>query len=112
VRLGLGGLLACCIGAAGPLEELPVPAPALDPQSLLSALLPRLPANWRLSEPGAFLGVPEVRVNIAQEWRGNPIAAAISLCPGTENVIWHQTLVIRLIMRQNRHDWPPWDCRP
>jgi hypothetical protein len=49
---------------------------------------------------------------MAPEWRGNPIAAAISLCPDPEDSIWEQTRVIRLIMHQRQRYWPPYDCRP
>jgi hypothetical protein len=101
-----------CTAAAGPLDELPFPEPTPDPQSLLEALLPRLPPNWRLGQPSTYLGVAEVRVNIVGDWRGNPVAAAVSLCPGTEDTIWQQTRLIRLTMRWHQRNWPPYDCRP
>jgi hypothetical protein len=51
-------------------------------------------------------------VLIQDQWRGNPIAAAIAMCPGPEDTIWTETRVIRLVMRHNRHDWPAYECRP
>jgi hypothetical protein len=112
----LSATLLLCLGlltsAGGPLEELPVPTPPPDPQDLLNALQPNLPANWHMGQPYNYLGVPYVRVQIQDEWRGNPIAAAIAMCPDPENPIWHQTRVIALVMRHLRHDWPPYQCRP
>jgi hypothetical protein len=105
-------VVAGFLGAAGPLEELQVWPPPPDPFSLLQALSARLPPDWRLGQPSSYLGIAQVRVNMAPEWRGNPIAAAINLCPDTEDSIWEQTRVIRLIMHQRQRDWPPYDCRP
>lgn len=109
-------VLQACIAlvtiAGGPLEELPVPAPPPDPADLLNALRPRLPANWHFGQPYEYLGIPYVRVQIQDEWRGGPISAAIAMCPGPENPIWNQTRVIALVMRHLRHDWPPYECRP
>jgi hypothetical protein len=104
--------LAFLTMAGGPLEELPVPTPPSDPLELLDALRHNLPANWHMGQPYEYLGVPYVRVQIQDEWRGNPIAAAISLCPDPEDPIWTQTRVIALVMRHLRHDWPPYECRP
>jgi hypothetical protein len=98
--------------AGGPLEELPAWAPPPDPLNLLDALRPKLPPNWHMGQPWNYLGLPYVRVLIQDEWHGNPIAAAIEMCPGPENPIWLQTRVICLVMRHNRRDWPPYECRP
>jgi hypothetical protein len=111
-RCAIVVVMANFLAAAGPLEELPVWPPPPDPFSLLQALSVRLPTDWRLGEPSTYLGIAEVRVNMAPEWRGNPIAAAISLCPDPEDSIWEQTRVIRLIMHQRQRYWPPYDCRP
>ena len=108
----LQGSLALLTVAGGPLNELPVPSPPPDPLSLLNALQPRLPPNWHMGQPYSYLGIPYVRVLIQDEWRGNPVAAAISLCPGPENAIWREIRVIRLVMRHNQRDWPPYECRP
>ena len=54
----------------------------------------------------------EVRVNIFDGWKGNPIAAAVSLCPDPDDEIWRQLRVFRLIMRYRRRDSPPYECRP
>jgi hypothetical protein len=108
-------LLSCAaflLMAGGPLTELPVPRPPIDPLDLLNALRPNLPANWHMGQPYEYLGIPYVRVQIQDEWRGNPIAAAISMCPDPENTIWDQTRVITLVMRHLRHNWPPYECRP
>jgi len=106
-------LLANTLAAiGGPLDELPAWQPPPDQQSLLGSLRPRLPANWRLSQPYVYLGISYVRVFIQDAWRGNPIAAAISLCPDSENGIWDTTRIIRLVMRYHRRDWPPYECRP
>jgi hypothetical protein len=110
-RCALAVVMAGFVAAAGPLEELPVWAPPPDPFTLLQTLSVRLPPDWRLGQPSSYLGIAEVRVNMAPEWRGNPIAAAINLCPGPEDSIWEQTRVIRLIMHQRQRDWPPYDCR-
>ena len=110
--LCLGVVLAGLTCGAGPLEELPTPAPPPDPLSLLNALRPRLPANWRMGQPTSYLGIATVRINIMDEWRGNPVAAAIALCPDTEDEIWHSVRIIRLIMRHHQRDWPPYECRP
>lgn len=98
--------------AGGPLDELPTPAPAPDPGDLLNALRSNLPANWHMGEPYSYLGIPYVRIQIQDEWRGNPVAAAVAMCPDPENAIWQQTRVIRLVMRHQRYDWPPYECRP
>jgi hypothetical protein len=108
--LGLAAVLLTCGG--GPLDELPIPTPPPDPASLLHALHPRLPPNWRLGQPTSYLGIPEIRVNIMDQWRGNPVAAAISLCPDPEHAIWKQTRLFRLIMRYRQRDWPSYECRP
>jgi len=108
----LQACLAVLTAAGGPLEELPIPNPPADPYSLLNALRPRLPPNWHMGQPYSYLGVPYVRVLIQDEWRGDPIAAAISLCPDPENAIWRETRVITLVMRHNQRDWPPYECRP
>ena len=100
------------ICAGRPLEELPFPPTPPDPGSLLDSLRPRLPPNWRMGQPWTYLGVAHVRVNILDEWRGNPVAAAVALCPGPEDAIWRQTRTIRLIMRYRQRDWPPYECRP
>jgi hypothetical protein len=102
-------LLTC---AGGPLDTLPVPTPPPDPLSLLDALRPRLPPNWRIGQPTAYLGISQVRVNILDEWRGNPVAAAVALCPDPDDPIWRQTRVFRLVMRHHQRDWPPYECRP
>lgn len=104
--------LAFLTMAAGPLEELSIPTLPPDPLDLLNALRPSLPANWHMGQPYEYLGVPYVRVQIQDEWRGNPIAAAISMCPDPEDPIWGQTRVIALVMRHLRRDWPPYECRP
>ena len=108
----LQGCLALFVMAGGPLDELPTPAPAPDPGDLLNALRSNLPANWHMGEPYSYVGIPYVRIQIQDEWRGNPVAAAVSMCPDPENAIWQQTRVIRLVMRHHRHDWPPYECRP
>ncbi len=59
-----------------------------------------------------YLGEPYVRVVILDEWRGNPIAAAITLCPDSEDSIWNVTRTIRLVMRHRQRDWPSYECRP
>jgi hypothetical protein len=102
-------MLTC---GGGPLDELPVPTPPPDPLSLLNALRPRLPPNWRLGQPSDYLGITQVRINITDEWRGNPVAAAASMCPDPEDEIWQQVRVFRLIMRSHQRDWPPYECRP
>ena len=107
--LVLAGLLA---GGGGPLDELPYPRKEVDPLSLLNALRPRLPPNWRMGQPWSYLGITSVRVNVLDEWRGNPIAAAIAMCPDPEDAIWRQTRVFRLVMRHHQRDWPPYECRP
>lgn len=109
LMLGCGAILTM---AGGPLTELPVWAPPPDQADLLNALAPRLPANWHMGQPYEYLGRPYVQVQIQDEWRGNPVAAAISLCPGPENAIWRQTRVIQLVMRYRQHNWPPYECRP
>ncbi len=109
--IGLAAVLLTCCGG-GKLDELPIPTPPPDPASLLDALRPRLPPNWRLGQPSAYLGISQVRVNILDEWRGNPVAAAVALCPDTEDAIWDQVRVFRLVMRYHQRDWPPWECRP
>ena len=96
----------------GSLDELPYPPVAPDPLSLLTALQKKLPANWRLGQPSFYLGMAQVKVNILDEWRGSPISAAAALCPDTEDEIWKQTRVFRLIMRHRQRDWPPYECRP
>jgi hypothetical protein len=105
-------LIMWCTGGAGVSTELSIPPPPPDPQSLLNSLMPRLPPSWRLGQPSFYLGVPIVRIVIFDQWRGNPVSAAIALCPDTEDPIWQQTRVIRLIMRHRQRDWPPYDCRP
>jgi len=105
----MAGLLT---GAGGPLDELPSPTPPPDPLSLLNALRPRLPPNWRMGQPTSYLGIAQVRVNILDEWRGNPVAAAVAMCPDPEDPIWRQTRVFRLVMRHHQRDWPPYECRP
>lgn len=108
--LAAGIAVLTCGG--GPLDELPIPTPPPDPLSLLDALRPRLPPNWRMGQPTDYLGITEVRVNILDEWQGNPVAAAISMCPDPEDEIWKQIRVFRLIMRHHQRDWPPYECRP
>lgn len=98
--------------AGGPLDELPIPNPAPDPNNLLDALRPRLQPNWHMGQPYTYLGIPYVRVFIQDEWRGNPIAAAIALCPDTESEIWQETRVIRLVMQHKQREAPPYECRP
>lgn len=110
--LCLAVAFAWATGGAGPLTELPSPAPPPDPLTLLNALRPRLPPNWRLGQPGFYLGIAAVRIYILDEWRGNPVAAAIALCPDTEDDIWQSVRIIRLIMRHHQRDWPPYECRP
>jgi hypothetical protein len=106
-------LLAGRFAASGaPLDELPASQPPPDQQSLLGSLRPQLPANWRLSQPYIYLRISYVRVFIQDEWRGNPIAAAISLCPESDDRIWDTTRIIRLVMRYHQRDWPPYECRP
>jgi hypothetical protein len=114
-RLRTAFALACAAmltAAGGPLTVLPTWAPPPDQSDLLNSLAPRLPANWHMGQPYDYLGVPYVRVQIQDEWRGNPVAAAVSMCPGPENAIWNQTRVIRLVMRYRQHDWPAYECRP
>ena len=107
--LALAALLIC---AGGPLDELPYPRKDVDPLSLLNALRPRLPPNWRMGQPWVYLGITSVRVNVLDEWRGNPISAAVAMCPDPEDSIWQQTRVFRLVMRHHQRDWPPHECRP
>jgi hypothetical protein len=109
--LGLAAAMLCAC-AAGPLEDLTYPEPTPDPQALLDALSPRLPPNWRMGQPSEYLGIANVTVNIAGDWRGNPISAAIAMCPGTEDKIWDQTRLIRLTMRWHTRNSYPYDCRP
>jgi hypothetical protein len=108
----LQAFVAVIAVAGGPLDELPIPTPPPDPYSLLDALRPRLQPNWHLGQPYTYLGIPYVRVFIQDEWRGNPVAAAIALCPGPEDEIWRETRVIRLVMQHKQHEWPPYECRP
>lgn len=108
----LQSLVAVFTVAGGPLDQLPVPTPPPEPIDLLNALRPRLQPNWHLGQPYSYLGIPYVRVLIQDEWRGNPIAAAIALCPGPEDEIWRETRVIRLVMQHNRRESPPYECRP
>ncbi len=96
----------------GPLEELPYPPAPPDPLSLVTSLRRNLPANWRLGQPGFYLNIAQVKVNILDEWRGNPVAAAVAMCPGPDDEIWKQVRVFRLIMRHRQRDWPPYECRP
>lgn len=107
---GLALIVMTCGG--GPLDELPFPAPPPDPLSLLRALQPRVPPGWSLGQPGSYLGIAQVVVNVADEWRGNPLAAAVTLCPDPEDMIWMQLRVFRLVMRYRQRDWPPYECRP
>lgn len=100
------------IQGGGPLDELPYPPAPPDPLSLLTALQKKLPANWRLGQPTVYLNMAQVKVNILDEWRGNPVAAAVAMCPDTEDEIWNQVRVFRLIMRHRQRDWPPYECRP
>lgn len=102
-------LLTC---AGGPLDQLPIPTPPPDPLSLLNALRARLPPNWSIGQPSSYLGIAQVRVNILDGWRGNPVAAAVAMCPDPEDSIWRQTRVFRLVMRHHQRDWPPYECRP
>ena len=116
-RASFRDLLLCLLAlvllpAGGPLEELPYPIAPPDPLSLLTALRKKLPANWRLGQPMVYLGIAQVKVNILDEWRGSPISAAIAMCPDTEDKIWQQVRVFRLIMRYRQRDWPPYECRP
>ena len=111
-RLLMAAGIAVLTCGGGPLDELPVPTPPPDPLSLLDALRPRLPPNWRMGQPTEYLGIAQVKVNILDEWRGNPVAAAISMCPDPEDEIWKQVRVFRLIMRYRQRDWPPYECRP
>ncbi len=99
-------------GAGGPLEELPADAPPVDPISILDALRPQLPPNWRMGQPTIYLGIAQVRVNILDEWRGNPVAAATAMCPQPEDEIWEHTRVIKIIMRHHQRLWPAYECRP
>jgi hypothetical protein len=108
----LQAALALPTVAMGPLGELPASAPPPDPQDLLNALGPNLPANWHMGQPYTYLSVPYIRVQIQDQWRGNPVAAAVALCPSPDNVIWQQTRIIRLVMRHLQRDWPPYECRP
>lgn len=108
----LQSLVAVFAVAGGPLNELPVPTPPPDPHSLLDALRPPLQPNWHLGQPYSYLGIPYVRVFIPDEWRGNPVAAAIALCPGPEHEIWQETRVIGLVMLHKQHVSPPYECRP
>lgn len=113
IRIALvQGCLALTTVAGGPLDELPIPTPPPEPINLLNALRPRLPPNWHMGQPYSYLGIPYVQVLIQDEWRGNPVAAAISLCPGPEDAIWRETRVINLVMRHHQRDWPPYECRP
>ena len=107
-RLCLAFVALCALGGAGPLEE---PSPP-DPESLLNALRPRLAPNWWLGQPNSYGGVSEVQVVIPDEWRGNPIAAAINLCPDSESPIWNSVRIIRLKMRQRLRSWSSYECRP
>jgi hypothetical protein len=109
---GLALLVATWPARADPLIEYPVPLPPPDPLSLLNALQPRLPPTWRMGQPYIYLDIPYVRVNIMDEWRGNPISAAIAMCPGSDDPIWELTPVIRLVMRHHQRNWPPYECRP
>ena len=111
-RLLMAAGIAVLTCGGGPLDELPVPTPPPDPLSLLDALRPRLPPNWRMGQPTDYLGIAQVKVNILDEWRGNPVAAAIGMCPDPEDAIWKQVRVFRLIMRYHQRDWPPYECRP
>ncbi|HET6308119.1 MAG TPA: hypothetical protein VFG12_13100 [Rhodopila sp.] len=111
-RLLAAAGIAVLAGGGGPLGELPVPTPPPDPLALLDALRPRLPANWRMGQPTEYLGIAQVRVNIMDSWRGNPVAAAISMCPDPEDAIWQQVRVFRLVMRFHQRNWPPYECRP
>jgi hypothetical protein len=105
----VGSFLTC---GGGPMDELSIPTPPPDPLSLLNALRPRLPPNWQMGQPSNYLGIAQVRVNILDEWRGNPVAAAVSMCPDPEDEIWRQVRVFRLVMRHHQRDWPPYECRP
>lgn len=111
-RLVLSLATLCLAQGGGPLGELPYPLAPPDPLALLTSLRKNLPANWRLGQPSVYLNIAQVKVNILDEWRGNPIAAAISMCPGPEDEIWKQLRVFRLIMRHRQRDWPPYECRP
>lgn len=108
--LALG--IAFLTSAGGPLDNLPLPPPPPDPLSLLNALRPRLPPNWHMGQPSVYLGIAQVKVSILDEWRGNPVAAAVGMCPDPEDEIWKQMRVFRLVMRHHQRDWPPYECRP
>jgi hypothetical protein len=102
-------LLTC---GDGPLNEVPTSPRFPDPFELGKVLQARLPPNWRLGQPMSYLGITRVKVNIVDDWRGNPIAAAVNLCPDTDNEIWRQVDVLWLVMRYRQRDWPPYECRP
>lgn len=108
----LQSFIALSAVAGGPLYELPMSSPPPDPYKLLDALRPPLQPDWHLGQPYAYLGIPYVRVFIPDEWRGNPVAAAIALCPGPENGIWQETRVIALVIQHKQHVSPPYECRP
>lgn len=65
-----------------------------------------------MGQPSVYLGIAQVKVNILDEWHGNPVAAAIAMCPDPEDGVWKQIRVFRLIMRHRQRDWPPYECRP
>jgi len=113
IEKALLSLAALCLAqGGGPLDELPYPPAPPDPLSLLTALHKNLPANWRMGQPSVYLNIAQVKINIPDQWRGNPVAAAVSLCPWPEDDIWRQVRVFRLIMRYRQQDWPPYECRP
>lgn len=71
-----------------------------------------LPASWWASEPQRYLEGFQVYVHIADEWRGNPTAAMMTLCPDWRSPIWQATQSIRLQPVYRHLPWAEYQCLP
>lgn len=56
-----------------------------------------LPSRWWANEPDFSLGAWSAMVHVPDDWKGNPTAALIGLCPPRESTLWRHIDRLELV---------------
>ncbi len=70
-----------------------------------------LPMNWRIGDPEATREGVRLRLFVDNAWGGNPVAAARTLCPPPDHVIWQHIEQMTIMPFHHQQFWASVECR-
>jgi hypothetical protein len=112
IKAAFPALAALLLGGAAPAYTDDTLNNNLTPEALQRSLAENLPPGWQISAPATDLGKWQATISVPPRWVGNPVAAAIKLCPSSDSDIWKAMPSLALIVHYRGRDWPEYDCAP